>query len=96
MENSGLKGLIDKAISIDEIGVYKPCPSVYRLATDYLDCSASEIFFVSANAWDVAGANSFGFRVAWINRFGRPPEILPGGPEIIIDRLSELNQLTDL
>ncbi|KLN59751.1 haloacid dehalogenase [Kiloniella spongiae] len=91
--NSGLQSLLDKAISIDDIGIYKPSPQVYKLATDYVKCLPEEILFVSANAWDVAGANYFGFRVAWINRFKRPPEVLPGRPELIIDSLSELKQL---
>ncbi|WP_120495456.1 haloacid dehalogenase type II [Kiloniella sp. EL199] len=93
LESSGLQQFLDKTISIDDVGVYKPSPQVYKLATDYVRCHPEEILFVSANAWDVAGANHFGFRVAWINRFKRPPEILPGGPELIIDSLSELNQL---
>ncbi|WP_085909708.1 haloacid dehalogenase type II [Kiloniella majae] len=93
LENSGLQPLLDKAISIDDVRIYKPSPQVYKLATDYVKCQPEEILFVSANAWDVAGANHFGFRVAWINRFKRPPEILPGKPEFIIDSLSELSQL---
>ncbi|MFD2207099.1 haloacid dehalogenase type II [Kiloniella antarctica] len=93
LEHSGLAADIDRAISIDEIEIYKPSPSVYKLVTDQMKCTPSEILFVSANAWDVAGANSYGFRVAWINRFKRPQEILPGGPEFIIDSLSELEQL---
>jgi len=93
LENSGLQSFLNKAMSIDDVGVYKPSPQVYKLATDYVKCRPEEILFVSANAWDVAGANHFGFRVAWINRFKRPPEILPGKAEFIIDSLSELNQL---
>ncbi|WP_421780124.1 haloacid dehalogenase type II [Kiloniella litopenaei] len=93
IENAGLQPLLDKAISIDEVGVYKPSPKVYELGTDYVQCKPEEILFVSANAWDVAGANHFGYRVAWINRFKRPPEILPGKPEFIIESLSELEQL---
>ncbi|KKJ76778.1 haloacid dehalogenase [Kiloniella litopenaei] len=93
IENAGLHPLLDKAISIDEVGVYKPSPKVYELGTDYVQCKPEEILFVSANAWDVAGANHFGYRVAWINRFKRPPEILPGKPEFIIESLSELEQL---
>ncbi|WP_417455107.1 haloacid dehalogenase type II [Kiloniella sp.] len=93
LKSSGLQPLLNKAISIDDVQTYKPSPQVYKLATDYVECQPEEILFVSANAWDVAGANYFGFRVAWINRFKRPPEVLPGRPEFIIDSLSELRQL---
>ncbi|MCZ4280192.1 haloacid dehalogenase type II [Kiloniella laminariae] len=92
---AGLDKYLDAALSIDKIGIYKPSPNVYRLVLDYMSrqhktCRAEEILFVSANAWDVAGANSFGFRVAWINRFNHPAEVLPGGPDLTIKSLSEL------
>ena len=45
---------------------------------------------MSSNAWDVAGAAHFGFRVVWINRFGQPREQLPGSP------VAELTSLEDL
>ncbi|WP_020593371.1 haloacid dehalogenase type II [Kiloniella laminariae] len=95
---AGLDRFLDSALSIDKVGIYKPAPRVYQLVLDYMSrrhktCRAEEVLFVSANAWDVAGASSFGFRVAWINRFNRPPEILPGGPDLIIKSLSELAPL---
>ena len=76
VQNSGLQGVFDAVISIDAIGIYKPDPRVYQMAVDQLGVSPSQIAFQSSNAWDAAGAGAFGFKVAWINRFGQQPERL--------------------
>ena len=90
IQNSGIGNLIDHPISIEDAGIYKPSSRVYQLGVDRLGVSAQEICFVSANAWDVAGAASFGFQVAHLNRFVQPPERLPGKPKAILTSLSEL------
>tara|TARA_Y100001934_G_C12249161_1_gene724200 strand:+ start:302 stop:943 length:642 start_codon:yes stop_codon:yes gene_type:complete len=76
VRNSELQDLFDAVISVDLLGVYKPDPRVYRLAIDQLNLQVSEIIFHSSNAWDAAGAGAFGFKVAWINRFGQQTERL--------------------
>ena len=43
-----------------------------------MQAEAPEICFVSANAWDARGAAHFGFTVAWLDRFGKVPDKLPG------------------
>ncbi len=90
LQNSGIAPLIDHPISIEDAGIYKPSSKVYQLAVDRLGVSAQEICFVSANAWDVAGSANFGFQVAHLNRFGQPPERLPGTPKAILTSLSQL------
>ncbi len=88
--SAGLGDLIEEILSIEEVGVYKPDPRVYRLAVDRLATPPEAISFQSSNAWDVAGAASFGLRVAWINRFHQQPERLPAKAD------AELHALTDL
>jgi 2-haloacid dehalogenase len=91
--NAGLGDLLDEVFSVETVGIYKPHPSVYQLASDRLGVEPGKIAFQSSNAWDVHGAASFGFRPVWINRFGAPDERLPGGPEQV---LTDLNGLPDL
>ncbi|MCA1941405.1 MAG: haloacid dehalogenase type II [Caenispirillum bisanense] len=93
VRNARLEDLLEVALSVDELAVYKPDPRVYRLACDRLDLPAEKIVFLSSNAWDVAGAASFGFRVVWINRFGQAPERLPAGPEAVLTTLAPLPDL---
>ncbi len=81
VKGAGIESLLDDVLSVEAVGVYKPHPSVYRLAADRLGVAPSAIAFQSSNAWDVHGASCFGFRPVWVNRTGAPPERLPGGAE---------------
>ena len=88
-----LQGLLDHVMSVEEVGVFKPHPSVYQRAVDRLGVPASAIAFQSSNAWDAYAASAFGMRVVWCNRYGQRRERLPGSPDREISTLSELPQL---
>ncbi len=90
VEGTGLAHLLDAVLSVEEAGVYKPHPSVYRLAVDFMSTTAKEICFVSANAWDAHGASAFGMKVIWCNRYGQAEEILPGLPDVEVLTLREI------
>src|ERR1051326_519105 len=81
VEHNRMDHLLDGVFSVEEAGVYKPHPSVYRLAAERLGLDRSAISFQSANAWDAYAASAFGMRVVWCNRLGRRPERLPGKPD---------------
>ena len=90
VEHAGMFKLFHAVISVDELKMFKPHPSVYGLATQYLGVNASEIGFVSSNFWDVSGASSFGFRTFWINRNNSQPDALGFEPVAVVRRLDEL------
>ena len=94
--NAGIDGLLDAILSVEEVGVFKPDPSVYALAVERLGVAAERISFQSSNAWDAHAAGAFGFRVAWINRFGQRPERLPGPADAELATLAELPPLLGL
>lgn len=96
VESAGLSGLVDAVISAEAVRIFKPHPSVYRLATDALDLEPHEISFQSANAWDVAGAGSYGLRTVWIDRAHNPVERLPFAPSATISSLADLPALLGL
>ena len=83
-------------ISVEDVGIFKPDPSVYGLAVERLGVAPDRISFQSSNAWDANAAGAFGFRVAWCNRFGQRPERLPGPADVVIATLSELPPLLGL
>lgn len=93
--SAGLSPLLDAVLSVDEVGTYKPHPSVYRLASDRLRLAPDEILFVSANGWDAFSAKAFGLRVAWCNRAGQPAERLPSEPDAEVRSLAEVAGLLD-
>ena len=88
--SSGLERHLQHVLSVDAVKTYKPSPAVYALAPRALGIPAAELLFVSSNAWDVAGAKSFGYQVAWCNRTGAPAEELGAAPDLVITRLDEL------
>ena len=93
VENAGLAQLLEAVISVEEAGVFKPAPSVYQLGADRMGVARENVCFVSANAWDCAGAAQFGFQVVHLNRFRQPMEHLPGEPRAEITGLGDLSGL---
>jgi 2-haloacid dehalogenase len=91
-----LGGLIDHVLSVEEVGVFKPHPSVYQLACDRLQVPAASISFQYSNAWEAYAASAFGMRVVWCNRYGQRREHLPGVPDREIKSLAELASLLEL
>jgi 2-haloacid dehalogenase len=90
VENSGIADLFDAVLSVEEAGVFKPHPSVYRLATARLALAPAEICFLSSNGWDAYAAKAFGLRVVWCNRFAQAPERIPELPDGEIASLAAL------
>ena len=68
VRNSGLERHLEATISVDGRRVFKPDPRAYELVEERLGLRRDEVLFVSSNGFDVAGAKSFGFRVARIER----------------------------
>jgi len=93
VSHSALDDAIEHIFSVETVGIFKPAPQVYQIAVDGLNVAPEEIVFQSSNAWDASGASAFGFKVAWINRFGQSEERLPGRPDVEIHQLTELSDL---
>ncbi len=90
VQSSGLESLLDASLSVDTLGVYKPDMRVYQMVCDHFEVAPEEVSFQSSNAWDAWAAASFGFQVAWCNRFGQAHERLPDSPKAEIKTLAEL------
>ncbi|MDJ0951011.1 MAG: haloacid dehalogenase type II [Alphaproteobacteria bacterium] len=96
VENSGIAPLLDAVYSVEEVGIYKPHPSVYQMAVNGLGVAKERISFQSSNAWDAVAASAFGMRVAWCNRYGQRRERLPAQPHAEMTSLSELPAILGL
>jgi 2-haloacid dehalogenase len=90
---AGIADWLDHVISVEEVGVFKPSPRVYRHCCDVMRVGADQIAFQSSNAWDAWAASAFGMHVFWCNRYGQRPERLPGKPDAEMRTLSELSAL---
>jgi len=74
IHSAGLESLMDECLSIEQVGIYKPHAFAYEIVTTTLDVRPNEVAFFSSNAWDAAGAHTFGFRSFWVNRSKQPEE----------------------
>jgi 2-haloacid dehalogenase len=90
LATGGIRDRFEHVLSVDEVGLFKPHPAVYELAVKAFSSQAERILFVSSNPWDAAGAKTFGFTVAWVNRAGAPFERLGVTPDLVVTDLAAL------
>ncbi len=90
VRSNGLDGTFTRVISVDHVKIYKPSARVYALGPEMLGIAASEILFVSSNAWDAAGAKAFGYQVCWCNRFDVAAEWHEFAPDMTVSSLDKI------
>lgn len=74
VRNTGLDQILNATISVDAVKIFKPSPKTYALVEAVIGVRPKDVMFVSSNPFDVCGAASFGFNVAWIERV--TPEVV--------------------
>ncbi len=69
---SGLGIPVDRTISVEQAGCYKPDLRVYRRAAELLGVETGQILHVASHAWDIRAARAAGMRGAYVDRHGIP------------------------
>ena len=95
---NGLGIPVDRAISAEGAGYYKPHTGVYQHAMKELGLMGEQVLHVAAHAWDIRGARAAGMAGAYINRYGIPyvdvdgsqPDLQVLGLAQLADQLSEI------
>jgi 2-haloacid dehalogenase len=72
-----IRSKFDAVISVEDVGVFKPSPQVYRYAARVLHAEPCELMMVSAHGFDAVGARVSGYRAAYVNRYDLPFEETP-------------------
>jgi 2-haloacid dehalogenase len=67
----------DRLLSVEDVGVFKPSPQVYRYAARVLAAEPCELMMVSAHSFDAVGARASGYRAAYVNRYDLPYDETP-------------------
>jgi 2-haloacid dehalogenase len=67
----------DGMISVQDVGVFKPSPQVYRYAARILQAEPCQLMMVSAHSFDAIGARASGYRAAYVNRYDLPYDETP-------------------
>ncbi|WP_288986091.1 haloacid dehalogenase type II [Aeromicrobium sp. REDSEA-S32_B7] len=82
MRRNDIAHYFDAPLSTDRVSAFKPSPKAYAMALDAWDIPREQIGFAAFGGWDAVGATWFGYRTAWVNRFGVPAEPLGVEPAI--------------
>jgi 2-haloacid dehalogenase len=72
LERAGVEQLVERRLSVDDAGRWKPHPDAYRYAAAVLDVPLERCAMVAVHPWDLAGAAAVGMTTAWIDRHGAP------------------------
>lgn len=87
---AGIRERFEEVISVHEVGIYKPAPVVYRHAAERLGRPIGEIWLVSGNPFDAAGAKAAGMRVAKVERGPSFRYPFAGEPDLVVATLAQL------
>ena len=68
VKSNNLDNLFDDLFSIEEVGIYKPDSKVYDIPIKKYNIQKNEVYFLSANTWDVSGGGNYGYNSIWVNR----------------------------
>lgn len=75
---------MDRVISAEQVGVYKPHAAVYQMAAENLNLRPEQILHVASHVWDVRAAKVWGMLGAYVNRHGIPyHEDVPPDLEVV-------------
>lgn len=68
LDRVGLAGYIERVVSCEEVGSWKPPARVYTHAADLLGLPVARVALVAAHAWDCHGAHRAGMTTGWVSR----------------------------
>ena len=72
LERAGVDDLVDKRLSVDDAGRWKPHPDAYAHAADACGVELQRCAMVAVHPWDLAGAAAVGMTTGWLDRTGTP------------------------
>ena len=90
VKSNKLHNLFDDLFSIEQVGIYKPDSKVYDMPIKKYQIQKNEVYFLSANTWDVSGGGNYGYNSIWVNRNNNIFDKLDYSPKHKIKQLGEL------
>lgn len=94
LDCNGMTGDVDGVISVEDVKIYKPQPSVYAHLVKATSSEKEEVVLISSNRWDIAGGSSAGLKTVWCNRAGVPDEYANLAPTAVVSKLTDVPSLT--
>lgn len=83
IENAGLHPFLQRVISVDEVGRFKPDPLAYLHVAAVTDVDVDQTMMIAAHDWDVCGARHAGAQAAYLDRPSAVWSLPDPKPEIV-------------
>jgi len=78
LERAGVSHLVERRLSVDDAGRWKPHPDAYRYASAQCGVALDRCAMVAVHPWDLQGAAAVGMVTGWVDRRGTPwPAVFP-------------------
>ncbi|MDX1467839.1 MAG: haloacid dehalogenase type II [Acidimicrobiia bacterium] len=90
VDAAGLRPFLERVISVEEVGRFKPAAAVYSYAAEVMGVAVSEMMLVAAHDWDCAGALHAGARSAFVSRPGVFWNQAMPQPELVVSDIAQL------
>lgn len=72
LERAGVDDLVERRLSVDDAGRWKPHPDAYGYAAQVCGVALERCAMVAVHPWDLMGAKAAGMTTGWIDRTGTP------------------------
>ena len=92
LERAGVADLVERRLSVDDAGRWKPHPDAYRYAATACGVPLERCAMVAVHPWDLHGAASVGMTTAYVDRQGTPWPRVFTPPQITGTTLAEVAQ----
>lgn len=93
IKNAGLEPYLQRVISVEEVGRFKPDPIPYFHAAAVMGVSIGDLTLVAAHDWDCAGATAAGAGTVFVKRPGAVWSIPADMPDVVVGDIADLADL---
>lgn len=83
LERAELRPLVERCLSVDSVGVWKPFPQPYLFAAKACQVDPPQMALVAVHAWDVQGASAAGLTAGWVSRREKLLHALAPPPAVV-------------
>jgi 2-haloacid dehalogenase len=90
VQRAGLGAYVERVISVEEAGTWKPPAAVYRHAASVLGVEPGGLALVAAHAWDCHGASRAGLVAGWVSRLEQQYSPIFTPPDVSGSDLTEV------
>jgi 2-haloacid dehalogenase len=90
LERAGLTSYLERLLSVEDAGAWKPAAAAYAHAATQCDVEEWDMMLVAVHPWDVDGAGRAGLRTAWLNRSGTGYPVHFRRPDLEVRSLADL------